>query len=346
MQNGAMNFGSKKYRTLFLLSMHSMDAATAKKLLEFVKCGGRIFCVDGIPSTGIGLLNKDAKDNALKAVIEELVSFKNNFIILHKPESNCIAWFKDLQQQYNITPYLTINGVNPFIQQIRYSTGTADMIFVVNSSNTNSYEVNIVPDESMIKGREAYVWDAVTGNRYKLENKEAWNFTLAAADSRLIVCESDKKIKAGVYKEVLPAQQAKLLADDWELEFVPINNGEVKKVKMQELKDIRESDFVNFTGKIIYRKSFRGKADWLDLGVVHGLSDVKVNGKDVGVRWYGRHLYPVKDFLNNDVNHVEVSVVVVMCNYMKSLKDNPIAQGWTRNQSLQSMGLIGPVTLF
>jgi hypothetical protein len=346
MQNGAMNFGSKKYRTLFLLSMHSMDAATAKKLLEFVKCGGRIFCIDGVPSNGIGLLNKDAKDGVLKAVIDELVSFKDHFIILQKPESNCIAWFKDLQQQYNIKPYLTINGVNPFIQQIRYSTKELDIIFVINSSNTNSYEINIVPDESMINGREAYVWNAVTGDRYKLENKQAWNFTLAAADSRLIVCERGKKIKAAVYQEVLPAPHTNLLTDDWELEFVPINNGEVKKVKMRELKDIKDSEFANFTGKIIYRKSFNGNADWLDLGVVHGLSDVKVNGKDAGVRWYGRHLYSVKDFLNNDVNHVEISVVVVMCNYMKSLKDNPIAQGWTRNQALQPLGLVGPVMLF
>jgi hypothetical protein len=39
-----------------------------------------------------------------------------------------------------------------------------------------------------------------------------------------------------------------------------------------------------------------------------------------------------------------------MGNYMKSLTDNPIAQDWTnektKNQPLQSMGLIGPVTLY
>lgn len=39
-----------------------------------------------------------------------------------------------------------------------------------------------------------------------------------------------------------------------------------------------------------------------------------------------------------------------MGNYMKSLTDNPIAQYWTNEknkiQPLQSMGLIGPVTLY
>ena len=39
-----------------------------------------------------------------------------------------------------------------------------------------------------------------------------------------------------------------------------------------------------------------------------------------------------------------------MGNYMKSLTDNPVAQYWTnegtKNQPLQSMGLMGPVTIY
>lgn len=39
-----------------------------------------------------------------------------------------------------------------------------------------------------------------------------------------------------------------------------------------------------------------------------------------------------------------------MGNYMKSLTDNPIAQKWTNNprrpQPAQSMGLVGPVTIY
>jgi hypothetical protein len=346
MQNGAINFGSKKYRTLFLLSMQIMDAATAKKLIEFVKCGGRIFCIDDTPSKGMGLRNRDAKDSALKAAIAELVSFKDNFIFLEKPQNDCIAWYKNLQQQYSIRPYLTIKGVNPFIQQVRYSTATADMIFVINSSDANSYEINIAPDQSLVSGRQAYVWDAVTGHRYKLENRDTWHFTMYPGDSKLIVCESEKRIDAPIYNEVLPTGRTINLTDDWELEFVPLNNGEVKKVKMHELKDIKDSEFTNFTGKIIYRNKVKGNARWLDLGVVHGISDVKINGKDVGARWFGRHLYSVKDVMKNGESQIEVGIVVVMCNYMKSLKDNPIAQGWTRNQAPQSMGLLGPVMLF
>jgi hypothetical protein len=346
MQNGLIQFGNKKYHTLFLLSMEIMDESTAKKILEFLKCGGKVFCIDRIPSTGVGFHNKETKSKALKAVMDEIISYKDKFIFLKKPDSDYIGWVKSLQQQYNIKPYITIDGVNPFIQQIRYSTKDFELIFVTNSSYNNSYEIKMSPDGSLIKDRQAYVWDAVSGDRYRLDNNENWDFTLYPADSKIIVCENSIRKDAKAFREAPQAQDNFKTIDQWEVEFIPINNGEVRKVKMSALKDLKDTEFMNFTGKIIYRNSFRGNADWLDLGVVQGLSDVKVNGKEAGVRWYGRHIYSLKKLVNNDLNTVEIGIVVVMCNYMKSLKDNPIAQGWTRNQSIQSMGLMGPVMVF
>ena len=45
-------------------------------------------------------------------------------------------------------------------------------------------------------------------------------------------------------------------------------------------------------------------------------------------------------------NLIEIHVVTVMGNYMKTLKDNKIAQAWTRRQDIQPMGLVGPVTTY
>ena len=50
------------------------------------------------------------------------------------------------------------------------------------------------------------------------------------------------------------------------------------------------------------------------------------------------------------INNIEVKVMTTMGNYMKSLTDNPIAQYWANEknkiQQIQSMGLIGPVTIY
>ncbi len=58
----------------------------------------------------------------------------------------------------------------------------------------------------------------------------------------------------------------------------------------------------------------------------------------------------MKDLLQNGNNTIEIKVITVMGNYLKQLKDNPVAQYWTnekrKDQPIQSMGLIGPVTIY
>ena len=50
------------------------------------------------------------------------------------------------------------------------------------------------------------------------------------------------------------------------------------------------------------------------------------------------------------MNAIEIKVTTTMGNYMKTLKENKIAQYWTnekrKDQPLQSMGLVGPVTIY
>jgi hypothetical protein len=47
---------------------------------------------------------------------------------------------------------------------------------------------------------------------------------------------------------------------------------------------------------------------------------------------------------------MEIGVITTMGNYMKTLTDNPTAQKFTvlttKNQPLQPMGLLGPVTMY
>ena len=105
----------------------------------------------------------------------------------------------------------------------------------------------------------------------------------------------------------------------------------------------------SFAGEIIYSTSFDlpdpGQFRFLDLGKVYGGSRVKLNGRDAGCRWYGRHLYPLKDFAVQGWNRLEVRVVTTLGNYCKTLKDNPVAQRWTRRQPFYPMGMLGPVRL-
>jgi hypothetical protein len=122
---------------------------------------------------------------------------------------------------------------------------------------------------------------------------------------------------------------------------------------MEELKDLKDTDFVNFTGTVIYRyKTDPGKfiPAFLNLGKVWGVSEVFINGKECGVKWYGNRIFRIADLIHEGANDIEIRITTTMGNYMKTLTDNETAQKFTvlktKNQPIQSMGLVGPVTIY
>jgi hypothetical protein len=109
-----------------------------------------------------------------------------------------------------------------------------------------------------------------------------------------------------------------------------------------------DPEVAGFGGVALYRAEF----DWTDesrtvlgLGTVHGVSSVRLNGKDLGVRWWGRHLYDAAGALAHGRNVLEVEVTTTLGNRMRSLKDNPVAKSWSWWFPPISMGLVGPVQL-
>ena len=122
---------------------------------------------------------------------------------------------------------------------------------------------------------------------------------------------------------------------------------------LNELLDLKNTEFVNFTGTAVYRSAFVSgisKPSFLNLGQVSGIAELLVNGKSCGVKWYGRRVFQVATVLNAGKNNIEIRVITSMGNYMKTLTGNPTAQKFTvqkaKDQPIQSMGLIGPVTLY
>ena len=83
----------------------------------------------------------------------------------------------------------------------------------------------------------------------------------------------------------------------------------------------------------------------LSLGKVYGVSELKLNGKGLGCRWYGEHIYDVAGALRPGKNMLEVKLATVLFNYCHSLKNNPTAQRWAGRGEPVSVGLLGPVRL-
>jgi hypothetical protein len=88
------------------------------------------------------------------------------------------------------------------------------------------------------------------------------------------------------------------------------------------------------------------KRTLLNLGRVHGTSEVWINGKPLGVRWWGEHLFDAGKALKPGRNTLRIKVAVVLSNYCRTLQDNPTAKRWTRGRKPVSAGMVGPVRLY
>jgi hypothetical protein len=137
----------------------------------------------------------------------------------------------------------------------------------------------------------------------------------------------------------------------WDVDFRPAGGAPFHR-RFPQLFDLSlatgDPDVAGFGGVASYRAEF----DWddekstiLGLGTVHGVSSVRLNGKDLGTRWWGRHLYDASGALAKGRNLLEVEVTTTLGNRMRSLKDNPVAKSWSWWFPPIPMGLVGPVQL-
>lgn len=177
-----------------------------------------------------------------------------------------------------------------------------------------------------------------------------YQLDLGPSDSRLLVFDKTKKGKA---EAQVPTGEGVKLSGAWKATFSHID-GTVKEVELDELKDLATVETLqHFTGTIIYRNNLpvtdNTDAIWLNLGKVHGVSEVTINGKSLGVQWYGRRIYNIAADVKTGDNTLEVKITTNMGNYMKTLSDNKVAQYWTnelrKNQPIQPLGMIGPVSV-
>ena len=84
---------------------------------------------------------------------------------------------------------------------------------------------------------------------------------------------------------------------------------------------------------------------YIDLGDVQGVSELSLNGKLVGTKWYGAHIYDISSTLKIGKNKLSIKLTTIIGNYLKSLKNNHVAQRWVKHQDFYSMGVMGPVRI-
>jgi hypothetical protein len=358
-KGGRLVFRDRSYKAILMPAVESIQPATAEQLQSFVASGGTIIFIDKTPHLASGLADQAANSSRVLDVISTMrKSCRLRTPLLPVNESEMVTWYRDLQEHYALQPYVVISTPTDFISQIHYRTGAQEIFFFTHygPQERQTFEAKFNTGDKV-----AWLWDTESGVRtpYRTtEKKNVLTISLEPSESKLIVFESptsSTEDRENAHHPVphregpIAASQDKIIPGPWDVKFEHVDGTE-RTIVLEDLVDFNErEELKSFAGTIIYRKQLSidktGAPLWLNLGHVHAISELAVNGHDLGVRWYGEHLYDVSSAVAPGLNNISIKVVTTLGNYMKTLKDNPTAHAWTSNTPFYPLGLIHPVRL-
>ncbi len=352
-KQGSLNYGPMKYQTIFLAGVQSLEAETARALLAFVENGGRVVAIDETPDRSLSF--QDASEN--DAVVQEVFarmknSHSDRFFAVSPPESEeqLLSWTLNLLDKINAPGDVQISAPDKNVYQIRKKAGNKEVWFFTNSgrANTASFKAVFPTGE-----KTPWVWNPENGTRsvFPFKNKKnELNITLQPLESLLLVFEPELEGTPPPPKEKKPGKKIMTVGGPWDVTFAHVN-GETFKRNFEALEEFGTSpdpELNSFAGTVTYSASFTTNAavKWLRPEKVNkGITEVSLNGKNVGLNWYGPALFNIENAVQKGKNFLEIKYTTVLSNYVMSMKNNPTAQKWTAGYKNIPAGLEGEIFL-
>jgi hypothetical protein len=234
------------------------------------------------------------------------------------------------------------------LSQIALRSGEREIFFFANSDPEREIETDI---EFSTGGKTPWQWNPETGERMPYffnGRKNRLSVRVEPCGSLLLVFEPGMDKPAQRVPRPSEAGAVRI-EGPWQLELRHVDGTRSQRT-LNALIDFKDDEALrSFAGTAIYRATFQasgaGAHAFLDLGPVNGISSVTLNGRSLGLKWYGCHRYATGAALIAGENRLEVQITTVLGNYMKSLTGNPVARTWTARQPLYPAGLRGPVRL-
>ena len=241
---------------------------------------------------------------------------------------------------------MDISNPDKFVSQVYYRSSDKDIFFFSNYSATKEH---VLKAKFSVQDKNAWLWNPETGERflYPLQNNES-DIHLGPGESRLIVFDGEQ----GGQKFTEPDTSKKtsiIIQSPWKLTLKDVD-GKSRSLILDKLIDFSQrEDLKTFAGTIIYENAFKladeKNVKYLQLGETHGVAEIKINNQKIGMQWYGDPVYDISRFVKKGNNTIQVKLITTLGNYMKSLKDNKVAQTWTSHQPFFSIGMLGSVRI-
>lgn len=355
--------GGMSYRLLVLPNRDEISLPVLEKIQELVNAGATV--IGPKPTHAETLQDHASADVQIQKIAGELWNGKTGKgrVITGKTAREVLL-NDDVPDDFLIT-----GDYHKPLDYIHRTDGDAEIYFVANRSESAVSALCAF----RVTGKAPELWNPVTGARkvaaaYQVEGDGR---TLVALEfppcgSWFVVFREPAASHPAVepVSATVRSSAPKSLADitgPWTVHFDPKWGGP-ETAQFDSLMDWTnrtEPGIKFYSGTAAYEKTFdfaggRGASRiYLDLGNVHELAEVKVNGRSCGVTWCPPFRVDVTDALKSGKNKLQVEVVNFWPNRIIGDASLPPAQRFTRTNirklaadtPLEPAGLLGPVQL-
>ena len=344
-ENKEMKSEKASYKLVVVSGAKSILPETAKAIYDLSKQGVKFVFVDRFPAKTPSFFNKTEGDKQVSELMKKVKAFKN--VALFKAPKNAddvTSWTMNVKNKIKLESGIEIMMADKNLYILKHESGTKEIYFF---SNQDEYKEQKFAVQFESKKKTAWVWDPNTGERniYPDQKNGSMKMDMFPLESKVIVLESNNEGKK--FSVLYPDEKnAKKIDGEWKIEFNPFYSKPftVKTKALFHFGTYKDKRVSTFAGKVIYETEIDlQNAEWkfLDLGLENQITDVCINGQNIGVCWWGRHLHRIPaNVLKKGKNFIKITYITTLANYTKSLKNNKTAQNWTHLKAPEVYGLI------
>jgi hypothetical protein len=350
------------YRVLVLPDHKILSLPALQKIDQLVRAGATVSGAKPVRTASLA-----GSEEQFQLLSDELWGTSSEAQGKRTVGNGTVLWevaAKDILKGAGVVADCAWDGDNDAFGFIHRRTDTADIYFVSNRSEAAAHS----SFSFRITGKQPEFWDPLTG-----EIRDATDYA-AAGDVTTIPIAFDpygsvfvvfrKPWQAPAGTANFPKYDPVLeLTGSWKVAFDPKWGGPAKTEfpALQSWTEHAEAGIRHYSGTATYTKTFdmpqatyKSDTTWLlDLGGVHEIASVRLNGKALGVLWTPPFQIEITEVLQEKDNLLEIDVVNNWPNRLIGDAGLPEAQRLTRtnvtkfsaDMPLMPSGLLGPVFL-
>lgn len=379
--DGRLAYGPQSWQLLILQDVGVLEAETAEAIARFHAAGGRVVFIGRRPARSPGLKEAAAGDRRVHVAMASLQGPR--VLELPAPDGprrDPDQRYRDVDPQEGDATLIALAGriqgwaedvippariLNPdrLVAQVHHRTEEGTRIFFF--SNLSSNEAKQLQVWFADTTGSAAVWDPFTGRRGALaiDKRGMAVLDLGARDSLFVVMGGGEPSDLQPYVSPRAAHadgsvvaKSARMEGNWQLQLTWADSGDTGRRSLRAVKDLRAvTGLGSFGGTVVYENALLLEpADLatpgrrlLDLGQINGTSELSVNGKPLGVRWCGRHVYDVTGLLEPGRNQIRITVTTVLANLIdaSARSGDPLRRRWAKGNHSSPMGIEEPLQL-